>query len=508
MKVDILALGMLSALRRSFDLYQQLRGKTLTLASIPEGDVPTYDMICRADTVGVFQIESRAQMSMLPRLKPRCYYDLVIEVAIVRPGPIEGGMVHPYLENRAKRAEDVEYPSEALKVALERTRGIPIFQEQVMQVAMIAAGFSAGEADQLRRAMAAWKRPGDLQAFYEKIMTGMHERGYTDEFAERIFKQIKGFASYGFPESHAASFALLTYVSCWMKCHEPAVFLCALLSSQPLGFYTPSQLVQDARRHDIEVRAADVSLSQVLSSLEDNGSEQPAVRLGLDLVSGLGADTATRIIEARAAAPFTNVQDLALRAALDQREMQLLAAADALTSLAGHRRQQVWQASAQRAMPALLHGAAALEDELDLPAAPEGEEVLWDYASLGLTLRSHPLKLLRPRLEKRGLKSAEQLRDWRSGRTARACGIITVRQRPQTAKGTLFISLEDETGSVQVIVWPDVYAANRSLILAARLLAVTGQWQHENGVRNMIARSFEDLSPWLGRLLMESRDFR
>jgi error-prone DNA polymerase len=509
MKVDVLALGMLSCLRRSFDLYQQLRGNTLTLASIPEGDVATYDMICRADTVGVFQIESRAQMSMLPRLKPRCYYDLVIEVAIVRPGPIEGGMVHPYLQNRAKRPEDVAYPSEALKAALERTRGIPIFQEQVMQVAMIAAGFSAGEADQLRRAMAAWKRPGDLQAFYEKIMTGMHERGYTDEFAERIFKQIKGFASYGFPESHAASFALLTYVSCWMKCHEPAVFLCALLNSQPLGFYTPSQLVQDARRHNIEVRAADVGLSDEDSSLELRAGEpQPAVRLGLSLVSGLGTDAAQRIVEARSAAPFANVQDLALRAALDQREMQLLAAADALSSLAGHRRQQVWQASAQRSMPALLHGASAPEDALDLPAAPEGEEVLWDYASLGLTLRSHPLKLLRPRLEKRGFKSAEQLRHWPSGRSAKACGIITVRQRPQTAKGTLFISLEDETGSVQVIVWPDVYTANRSLILASRLLAVTGKWQHENGVRNLLARSFEDFSPWLGRLLMESRDFR
>ena len=510
MKVDVLALGMLSALRRCLDLVNALRGQAWELASIPRDCTHTYDMICKADTVGVFQIESRAQMSMLPRLQPRCYYDLVVEVAIVRPGPIEGGMVHPYLKNRALPENEVKYPSEALKAALWRTCGVPIFQEQVMQVAMIAADFTAGEADQLRRAMAAWKRPGDLERFYEKIITNMRKNGYEDDFAERIFKQIKGFSSYGFPESHAASFALLTYVSSWLKCHEPAAFLCALLNSQPLGFYTPSQLVQDARRHGVEVRPTDVSCSDRDSSLElREGQHQPAVRLGLRLVSGLSDAAAERIVAARAEGAFTDAQDLALRAQLDQREMQLLAAADALMSLAGHRRQQVWQASALRRAPPLLREAPVDEAELQLPEAAEGEEVLWDYRSLGLTLRSHPLAILRERLAKRGLKNAAQLKAWPSGRTARACGMVTGRQRPQTAKGTLFITLEDETGAVQVIVWPDVYAAHRSTILASRLLAVRGQWQRgDGGVQHLLARDFEDLSPLLGRLVLGSRDFR
>ncbi|MET0519450.1 MAG: OB-fold nucleic acid binding domain-containing protein, partial [Burkholderiaceae bacterium] len=508
MKVDVLALGMLSCLKRCFDFFEQQRGVRHDLASIPEGDKPTYDMICKADTVGVFQIESRAQMSMLPRLQPRNYYDLVVEVAIVRPGPIEGGMVHPYLKNRAKR-EGIKYPAR-LEAALERTFGVPIFQEQVMQVAMIAAGFSAGEADQLRRAMAAWKRPGDLQQFHQKIIDGMRERGYEDEFAESIFRQIKGFASYGFPESHAASFALLTYVSSWMKCHEPAIFLCALLNSQPLGFYSPSQLVQDAQRHAVEVRPPDVSLSDTESSLETRvGQAQPAVRLGLHMVAGLSTDAAARIVAARAQAPFQNPQDLALRAGLDQREMQQLAAADALMSLAGHRRQQVWQASALRTLPRLLQGAIAAEDELALPAAAEDEEVLWDYVATGLTLRSHPLAILRPRLAGRRLMSAEQLQGWDGGRVAHACGIVTGRQMPQTAKGTLFVTLEDETGNVQVIVWPQVYAEHRSTLLRARLLAVHGMWQcGDGGVKHLLAHRFEDLTPLLGRLSTDSRDFK
>ena len=509
MKVDVLALGMLSALKRAFVLIEQIRGRPIDLASIPEGDEPTYDMICAADTIGTFQIESRAQMSMLPRLRPRNYYDLVIEVAIVRPGPIEGGMVHPYLENRRKHPDDVQYPSSDLKKALKRTCGIPIFQEQVMQVAMIAAGFTAGQADQLRRAMAAWKRPGDLEKFHEKILTGMRERGYQDEFAQAIFKQIKGFASYGFPESHAASFALLTYASCWVKRHEPAVFLCALLNSQPLGFYTPSQLVQDARRHQVEVLPVDVSASDVDSSLVTNTDQrQPAVRLGLRMVAGLSQLAMQRVVAARARQAFSHAQDLALRAELDPREMQQLAAADALCSLSGHRRQQVWQASAWRVQSPLLRGSMPSEDYLDLPEASEGEAVRWDYAAMGLSLRSHPLKLLRPRLAKRGLKNSAQLKDWPSGRLAHSCGIVTVRQRPQTAKGTLFLSLEDECGSVQVIVWPTIYAQNRSMILQARLLAVHGQWQAKDGVQHLLARRFEDLSNLLGRLDVGSRDFK
>jgi len=510
MKVDVLALGMLTAIKKCFDLVNPMRGTAIDL-TIPDDDTATYDMICKADTVGVFQIESRAQMSMLPRLQPRTYYDLVVEVAIVRPGPIEGGMVHPYLKNRALPEDQVAYPSEALKEALWRTRGVPIFQEQVMQIAMIAAGFSAGEADELRRAMAAWKRPGVLDKYYSKVVNGMRERGYEDKFAEDIFRQIKGFSSYGFPESHAASFALLTYVSSWLKCHEPAAFLCALLNSQPLGFYTPSQLVQDARRHDVEVRAIDVNHSGKDSTLEPRaGQQQPAVRLGLRLVSGLGTEAAERIEKARKqSGPFVHPQDLALRARLTQQDMQQLAAADALTSLAGHRRQQVWQASALHAMPVLLQGSLLPEDDLALPAAAEGEEVLWDYAATGLTLRRHPLALLRPRLARDGWLNARQLEAVKSGRRTRACGIVTGRQKPQTAKGTLFITLEDETGNVQVIVWPKVYEEHRGTILGSRLLGIEGIWQRGDGdVRHLLAQRFTNLNPLLGRLPTESRDFR
>ncbi len=510
MKVDVLALGMLTAIKKCFDLVNPMRGTAIDL-TLPDDDVPTYDMICAADTIGVFQIESRAQMSMLPRLRPRSYYDLVVEVAIVRPGPIEGGMVHPYLKNRLLSKDQIKYPKEALRDALDRTYGVPIFQEQVMQIAMIAAGFSAGEADELRRAMAAWKRPGVLDKYYEKVVSGMRRNGYEDDFAESIFRQIKGFSSYGFPESHAASFALLTYVSSWLKCHEPAAFLCALLNSQPLGFYTPSQLVQDARRHHVEVRAIDVNYSDKDSTLEPRpGEHQLAVRLGLGLVSGLGDEAAQRIEGARHRdGRFAHPQDLALRARLTQADMQHLAAADALTSLAGHRRQQVWQASALHAMPQLLQGSLLPEDDLALPAAAEGEEVLWDYAATGLTLRRHPLALLRPRLAKDGLLSAEQLDAVKSGRHAKACGIVTGRQKPQTAKGTLFVTLEDETGNVQVIVWPQVYEDHRSTLLGARLLAVEGVWQRGDGdVRHLLARGFTNLNPLLGRLPTESRDFR
>ena len=526
MKVDVLALGMLSALRRCFDLVNPLRGTSYELATIPQDCSDTYNMICEADTIGVFQIESRAQMSMLPRLRPRKYYDLVVEVAIVRPGPIEGGMVHPYLKNRALPLGQAKCPP-GLEEALERTFGVPIFQEQVMQVAMIAAGFSAGEADQLRRAMAAWKRPGVLEKYYDKIINGMRERGYERDFAESIFRQIKGFSSYGFPESHAASFALLTYVSCWFKHHEPAAFLCALLNSQPLGFYSPSQLVQDARRKKVEVRAIDVNHSHHYSTLEPRTGQtrmpwvvdvgppvppkrdQPAVRLGLRLVGGLGDEAAKRIEAARLQAPFAHPQDLAHRARLTQADMQHLAAADALTSLAGHRRQQVWQASALHAMPELLQGSLLPEDDLALPAAAEGEEVLWDYAATGLTLRRHPLALLRPRLARDGWLNADQLKDHKSGRRAKACGIVTGRQKPQTAKGTLFITLEDETGNVAVIVWPDLYKEHREVILSSRLLAVEGTWQRgDGGVKHLLARKFTNLNPLLGRLPTESRDFR
>ena len=506
LKVDVLALGMLSAIRRALDFISDRRGYAFGMQDIPSEDSATYDMICKADTVGVFQIESRAQMSMLPRHRPRCFYDLVIQVAIVRPGPIQGGMVHPYL-NRRQGKEPVTYPSKDLELALGRTLGVPVFQEQVMQVAMLAAGFSAGEADGLRRAMAAWKRKGGLEKYYSKIVDGMTARGYEQAFAESIFEQIKGFSEYGFPESHSASFALLVYASCWIKCHEPAAFLAALLNSQPLGFYSPSQLVQDARRHGVEVRPVDVMHSDVESTLEDL-PQVPAVRLGLHMIRGLRSKSAERIVQGRSEAPFDSAEDLARRCHLELHEMKLLAAAGALQSLAGHRRQQVWEAAALHAVPELLHDAPVDEDVLDIEAAKEGEEVLWDFASVGLTLRSHPMALLRPRLERYRLRTSEQLRQTPNGRLVRTAGLVTVRQQPQTANDTIFVSLEDEHGAIQVIVWRGVREAQREVLLGARLLAVKGRWQREGEVCNLIAERLADLSPLLGRLATESRDFR
>jgi error-prone DNA polymerase len=526
LKVDVLALGMLSAIRRCLHLIGTTRGRTMRMQDIPSDDTATFDMICRADTVGVFQIESRAQMSMLPRLRPRCFYDLVVEVAIVRPGPIQGGMVHPYLKAR-EHPEQVQYASPALKEVLQRTLGVPIFQEQVMQIAMAAADFSAGESDQLRRSMAAWKRKGGVHVFYERLVGGMRKNGYTEEFAEALFKQIEGFGEYGFPESHAASFALLVYVSCWLKCHEPACFLAALLNSQPMGFYGPSQLVQDAQRHGVQVRAVDVSQSDWDCTLEppnvlykamvnpqakpSSGQAQPAVRLGLRLVSGLSEAVARRIAAARAVAPFASTQDLALRCALDAGDLKALASADALLSLSGHRRQQVWDASALRPAPPLLRGVPVLEAPLELPHAHEGEEVVFDYAATGLSLRCHPVALLRAQLVPQRLLSAAQLRDLPSGRLVRACGIVTMRQQPATAKGVVFVTLEDETGSVNVIVWKAVKDQFRDALYRARLLAVYGVWQRDDQsggeVRHLVAKRLVDRTDWLGALATSSRDF-
>ncbi len=506
LKVDVLALGMLSAIRRALNLIGLRRGYVFAMQDIPAEDSATYDMVCQADTIGVFQIESRAQVGMLPRLRPRCFYDLVIEVAIVRPGPIQGGMVHPYL-NRRQGKEPVTYPSEALRTALGRTLGVPVFQEQVMQIAMLAAGFTPGEADGLRRAMAAWKRKGGLEKYYHRLVGGMTERGYALEFAEAIFEQVKGFSEYGFPESHAASFALLVYASAWIKRHEPAAFLVALLNSQPMGFYTPSQLVQDARRHGVEVRPVDVVHSRVESTLEDL-PDSPAVRLGLHMVHGLQATSAARIVAERAMAPFDSAEELARRARLEQHQMKLLAAAGALATLSGHRRQQVWEAAALHAPPELLQAAPVDEAFLELPAAPEGEEVLWDYAATGLSLRSHPLALLRPQLERYRTRTSAQLRHVHDGRWVRTVGMVTLRQQPPTAKGTVFVSLEDEHGSTQVIVWRHVKEAQRQVLLGARLLLVQGRWQREGAVCNLIAHRLWDLSPLLGRLATQSRDFR
>jgi error-prone DNA polymerase len=528
MKVDVLALGMLTAIRRCLEFVSQRRGAPFTVYDIENNDAATYEMIRQADTVGVFQIESRAQMSMLPRLKPERFYDLVIEVAIVRPGPIAGGMVHPYLKARERvaRGEQIEYERSSqeppdqpprLQKALHRTLGVPIFQEQVMEISMIAAGFSATEADSLRRAMAAWKRKGGVDKFRHKLIAGMLANGYSPAFAERIFKQVEGFGEYGFPESHAYSFALLAYSSSWLKCHEPESFLAAMLNSQPMGFYSPSQLIQDGKRHGIVVLPPDVSHSDWDSKLEsDPNSIRPAVRLGLRQVGGLSENAGRRIAECRAGEPFLNVEDLTLRAALAAGDLKALAAGDALMSLAGHRRQQMWEAAAQQRPPALLRDAPMNEEALELEAAAEGEEIVFDYASLGFTLRRHPVALLRAKLAQRKLLNASELQALPNGRRVSACGIVTVRQQPQTAGGTIFVTLEDETGPVNVIVWKSVRESQRDALLRARLLAVHGTWQRDvdsgGQVCHLIAEQLEDLTPLLGRLGRQtrsaSRDFR
>ncbi len=507
LKVDVLALGMLSAIRRTLDLVAEQRGERFEMQDIPAEDKATYDMISRADTIGVFQIESRAQMSMLPRLKPKEFYDLVIEVAIVRPGPIQGGAVHPYLRRRQK-IEPVSYPSEQLKIALERTLGVPIFQEQVMQVAILAAGFTPGEADQLRRAMAAWKRKGGLEKYYDRIVNGMQERGYDQSFAEAIFEQIKGFGEYGFPESHAASFALLVYASSWLKCHEPEAFLTAMLNSQPMGFYSPSQLVQDARRHGVIVLPADVTVSGWDSSLEKmEGHARPAVRLGLSLLRGMKDGAAERIENARAVRPFRSVHDLARRAQLNRHDLHVLADANALSSLAGNRREALWHAVAAVPDKDMLSMAAVEDDTPALGAPSEAQDIVADYRSVGLTLGRHPLELLRPVLLEQRLMPASTLREYRNGRLARGCGIVTVRQRPGTAKGVLFVTIEDETGNVNVIIWPSLLEKQRREALGASLLAVYGTWQCEGEVRHLVAQRLVDMSHLLGGLQSTSRDF-
>lgn len=507
LKIDVLALGMLSAIRRTLDLVSEKRGERFEMQDIPAEDVATYDMISAADTVGVFQIESRAQMSMLPRMRPRTFYDLVIEVAIVRPGPIQGGAVHPYLQRR-QGFEPVTYPSDALKTALGRTLGVPIFQEQVMQVAILAAGFTAGEADQLRRAMAAWKRKGGLEKYYDRIVLGMQERGYDQTFAEAIFEQIKGFGEYGFPESHAASFALLVYASSWLKCHEPEAFLAAMLNSQPMGFYSPSQLVQDAQRHGVKVLPVDVTISGWDSSLEYSaGITRPAVRLGLSLLRGMKDGAAERIENARAVRPFGNVNDLARRAQLDRKDLHVLADANALASLAGNRREALWQSVAAVPDRDMLVAAAVQDETPELGAPTEAHDIVADYRSFRLTLGRHPLELLRPQLLANRLMPASTLRTYRDGRLARGCGLVTVRQRPGTAKGVMFVTLEDETGNVNVIVWPSLLEKQRKEALGASLLAVYGTWQCQGEVRHLVAQRLVDMSHLLGGLHTASRDF-
>jgi error-prone DNA polymerase len=510
LKVDVLGLGMLTAIRRAFDLVHGFRGRRWTLAEVPAEDPVVYDMIGHADTVGVFQIESRAQMAMLPRLKPRSYYDLVIEVAIIRPGPIQGDMVHPYLRRRGG-LEAVTYPSAEVEGVLKRTLGVPIFQEQVMQLAIVAAGFTPGEADQLRRAMAAWKRKGGLGPFEERLTRGMRERGYAEEFARRIFQQILGFGEYGFPESHAASFALLVYVSAWLKCHEPAAFAAALVNSQPMGFYAPSQIVQDAQRHGVEVRPVDAHASDWDCTLERvEGSGAPALRLGLRLVKGLPQAAAERLVAARAlqrGGRFQSVQRMAELARLDRRELGCLAAAGALASLGGHRHRAAWQvAGLETPMPILPE--VRIAEGIPLLRTPrEGEDIVADYAHTGLTLGRHPVALLRDRLGARGMLDSRTLRASQNGANVRTAGLVITRQRPGSAEGVTFVTLEDEFGSINVIVWRDLAERQRQPLVGSRLLGVVGELQIEGEVMHVIACKLVDLSRLLGALRAESRDF-
>ena len=506
LKIDILALGMLSMVRRALELISEKRGEPFELQDIPAEDSATYDMLCDGDSMGVFQVESRAQMSMLPRLRPRCFYDLVIEVAIVRPGPVQGGMVHPFLRRR-QGLDPVTFPSEAMEKALKRTLGVPIFQEQVMQVAMLAAGFSAGEADQLRRAMAAWKRKGGLEPYHDRLVSGMLSRGYDREFAEAVFSQIKGFGEYGFPESHAASFALLVYASAWLRRHEPGVFLTALLNSQPMGFYTPSQLLQDAKRRGVPVLPVDVTVSTWNSRLEGDTTAAP-VRLGLSLLNGMREDAAARIELARAVRPFVDVADLARRAQLDRHDLQVLARANALRTLAGaNRRNALWLAAAAAPDRDLLRGTSRDDAVPALAQASEGAEIVTDYRAMGFTLGRHPLALLREHLRVDRLQTAAELGSLRTGQIGRACGLVTVRQRPGTANGVLFMTLEDETGQTNVIVWPALLEKYRREVLGASLLAVYGVWQADGKVRHLIAKRLVDRSELLGNLPTSAREF-
>ena len=410
LKVDVLGLGMLTAIRRSFDLLRDFDGRALTLATVPAEDPLVYDMICDGDTMGVFQIESRAQMAMLPRLRPRCYYDLVIEVAIIRPGPIQGDMVHPYLRRR-NGEEAVDYPSEEVKGVLQRTLGVPIFQEQVMQLAVVAAGFTPGEADSLRRAMAAWKRRGGLGPFEDKLIRGMRERGYEEQFARQIFRQIEGFGEYGFPESHSASFALLVYVSSWLKRHEPAAFTAALLNSQPMGFYSASQLTQDVRRHGVEVRAVDINRSDWDCTLEAGEDGAAAMRLGLRMVKGLSEDSGSLVVERRPASGYGGTQQLVEQVGLDRRELGVLASAGALEALEGHRHRARWAVAGVEEPTPLLRSMDRYEAAPLLRKPTEGQDIVADYQSTGLTLGRHPVQLLRHRLDRYRYLRAQHLPD-------------------------------------------------------------------------------------------------
>jgi error-prone DNA polymerase len=508
MKVDILGLGMLGCLRRSFDLLKKHKDLDLTIPDIPIDDPAVYDMLCKADSIGVFQVESRAQMSMLPRLKPRAYYDLVIEVAIVRPGPIQGDMVHPYLRRR-QGIEQVSYPKDELEAVLKRTLGVPLFQEQAMQIAIVAARFTPGEADKLRRAMATFRNDGTIHTFRERFIGGMVKNGYEQSFAERCFSQIEGFGTYGFPESHAASFAILVCASSWVKCHHPDVFLCAILNAQPMGFYAPAQLIRCARTHGVEVLPVDMNASDWDCTLEPRPGNLCAMRLGFRVIKGMAEEMADKIVAQRHV-PYTTPHDVWRRSGIPARQMVALAEGDAFAGLGLDRRQALWAVKALHDAPLPLFTAAetreaVLKPEIIEPAVAlqpltRGGEVAEDYCTLSFSLRDHPLKFIRGDLERAHWSPLQILVDKRNDDFVRIAGLVLVRQRPGTASGIVFVTLEDETGQANLVVWSSVFEQYRSIIMSADLLACCGTVQQADNVTHVVATRFFDLSEWLKRV--------
>ncbi|HWB19365.1 MAG TPA: error-prone DNA polymerase, partial [Phycisphaerales bacterium] len=516
LKVDVLGLGMLTCVRKAFELVEQNHERSLTLASVPAEDPKVYDMICKADTIGVFQIESRAQMTMLPRLRPRCFYDLVIEVAIVRPGPIQGDMVHPYLRRR-NGDEPVSYPTPEVKRVLDRTLGVPLFQEQAMALAIVAAGFTAGEADQLRRAMAAWKRKGDkFLAFESKFVGGMMARGYERDFAERCFNQLKGFSEYGFPESHAASFALIVYVSSWLKHHYPAAFAAALLNSQPMGFYAPAQIVRDAIDHGVEVRPVDVNYSRWDCTLEHSIDRQVSLRLGMRLVKGLREVEANKIVESVAVhGPHRAIALLARKAGIMVTSLRALARADAFRSMGLDRQQALWQIRLLRdeRLPMFETEQADVMSEVEeshLPGVSEPSKVIDDYAAVGLSLKAHPLSFLRAKLTASRVTAAIELSDearWPQGRKIAVAGLVLVRQRPATASGVIFMTLEDETGIANLIIKPHIYDRFRRAARHGLIVIAQGTVERQGAVVHVLTERIGSMDSDMTELLVKSRDF-
>ncbi|RYZ27510.1 MAG: error-prone DNA polymerase, partial [Chitinophagaceae bacterium] len=500
LKIDVLALGMLTCIKKAFDLAKRHYRKEYTLANIEQDKTEVYDMICNADTIGVFQIESRAQQAMLPRLKPRTFYDLVIEVAIVRPGPIQGDMVHPYLRRR-NGEEAEEYPSEELREILKRTKGVPLFQEQAMKIAIVTAGFSPAEADELRRSMATFKLPGKVGSFQEKLIKGMTKNGYNREYAERVFKQLEGFGSYGFPESHAASFALLVYVSSYIKCFYPDVFACAILNSQPMGFYQPSQLVQDAQKHGVNVRPADINYSDWDYKLEEQSGQYKALRLGFRQIKGIRAEEIKILVVNRK--PFYKTVDELRIVGISNATLERLADADAFRSIGLDRRQALWEVSTkdyQRALFAAQQAPDSIGEQVHLPQLQLSEHVVQDYATTALSLKAHPVSFVRQQLGQLHVTAAKDLAKLQNGQAIKVAGLVLVRQRPGTAKGVWFMTIEDETGCANLVIFPNIEEAYRKALLHSRLFMAEGIVQIEGEVIHVIINAGYDLSKLLRKL--------